>query len=334
MVKEIYGQRNLSYTTDQLAARLVEEIAELVEPINAYNVEAIPKKIADILPWACSVATSAGVNLEEAMRAKYLVKRPGKGASRLDLYGIIGKESPESFEDWQTVLKEDYKSENINLYPIFMLAKLVEDVGTASRTIKKGLPKEETADKLAGVLAWTLAIASKFRIDLARATWDKYPGICWRCTNKPCTCFSLTKAFVSYTSDTEPDKDEVVSSLSREMLLNTMHFGLLQEFQKERMAEVLVAVAECDSGIVLLHKKFSPNVYVEVIEMLSRYDSKNLWIFVKEKDANDRDELLNSLIDEMTHHRHLESYETTDELLTKLKHLIRARRDELKQLRG
>lgn len=50
---------------------LVEEVGELAEAILERNMESIREELADVLAWLLSVANLLGVDVEEAVAAKY-----------------------------------------------------------------------------------------------------------------------------------------------------------------------------------------------------------------------------------------------------------------------
>ena len=65
--------------------------------------------------------------------------------------------------------------------------KLMEEIGELSEAIiQKDKPKQE--EELADVIAWLLSIANLLDIDAEKAFYDKYPNVCKRCGNSPCTC--------------------------------------------------------------------------------------------------------------------------------------------------
>jgi len=332
LFSEIYGQKNMAMAADQVAQRLVEEVGELVHPINTFNLREIKKSIADLLPWICGLATRLGIDLEEAMYHKYCEHKPGKSYGSLDMFALIGKKAPDVLEDWQDLLKESFKEENANITPPSMIAKLVQDIGATSRSLRHNTEAKALADKLAGVLGWTLAISNKFEINLAQITWEKYQGACWKCLAKPCRCTSLTRVFVSHASELESDREEVISIIkNRQIQLDVIGFQDISQFTQERMTEALREIAGCDGGVILLGSKFSPNVYAELLFMLAKYDPRNVWIFVKGKNTETRDPMLIDLIEEMKRSRQVHTYETPLDLQQKISLLIQDRMEELRQ---
>lgn len=62
---------------------LVEEVGEVAEALKGEPVDVVhlAEELADVVAWTCSVANVAGVDLEEALRAKYPGKCPKCGGN-------------------------------------------------------------------------------------------------------------------------------------------------------------------------------------------------------------------------------------------------------------
>lgn len=76
--------------------------------------------------------------------------------------------------------------------PLAGLAWLTEEVGELSRAIRSG-DRDNQAEELADVFAWTLSVANILGIDLSEAFLDKYGSGCPKCEKMPCTCRNRAK---------------------------------------------------------------------------------------------------------------------------------------------
>ena len=50
----IYGKRHDKHTTEYIISRLVEEVAELVNPMESQDIALIDPSLADVFSWICS----------------------------------------------------------------------------------------------------------------------------------------------------------------------------------------------------------------------------------------------------------------------------------------
>jgi NTP pyrophosphatase (non-canonical NTP hydrolase) len=80
-------------------------------------------------------------------------------------------------------------------------ARLAEEVGEVAEAIDSdervdGQALDTVRNEMADLLAWVLALANLFHnidprfqaIALADVAWERYPGMCWRCRERPCHC--------------------------------------------------------------------------------------------------------------------------------------------------
>jgi NTP pyrophosphatase (non-canonical NTP hydrolase) len=65
----------------------------------------------------------------------------------------------------------------------------MEEVGELAEALREP-HKHDVAGEFADCLAWLTSLAHLADIDLAAATAKKYPGLCLRCGQTPCTCLS------------------------------------------------------------------------------------------------------------------------------------------------
>ncbi|MGQ4914525.1 MAG: MazG nucleotide pyrophosphohydrolase domain-containing protein [Candidatus Asgardarchaeia archaeon] len=89
--------------------------------------------------------------------------------------------------EFQEMMRQIYfeKDKKRGISKTFMW--LSQEIGELSRAILKrdlNAIREEMAD----VLAWLASLANLLEIDLENAAISKYPHVCPRCHNNPCTC--------------------------------------------------------------------------------------------------------------------------------------------------
>lgn len=334
MFKEIYKNQNLPYISEQVLHRLIEETAELVKPILTMNIKDIRWHLADVLAWVCAFATKYNIDLDETMFRKYVEKPPGKpiGQTPLSTFAVISKDRPENLEDWQNLLGYLYRDENENNPPTLMLSRLMQDIGITSRKLRAREDPKEIKDKIVGVLGWTIAIANKFQIPLHETTWNKYSNMCWKCQSKPCKCFKLTTLFISYSKETEEQK-KMMRKLLDEFKLKAKVFEKLgPAFRRSRMVEAFNAINESDGAIVLLGKKWSVNVYAELIEILRVLDENNVKICVEAASDSERDPRLQDLIRDIEQFHYIHYYPDDQKLQEIVRNNLISRLRELRAL--
>ncbi|MEM1538098.1 MAG: hypothetical protein QXK12_05575 [Candidatus Nezhaarchaeales archaeon] len=326
MFKAIYEARNQTMNLEQTLHRLIEEVAELVKPILTIDLDQITWHIPDVLAWTCAFTSKLGSSLDEIMRVKYVARRPGKGQTSLAPYALIGKEKPENLSEWQEYLGQLYKDENLNNPPDVMVMRLIEDVGITSRKLRMRAERAEVEDRLAGVLGWTIAIANKFKIDLVKATWEKYPEVCWKCKKKPCVCFKLKNVFISYTPDLEREAEVVKKVIEDEFKLKTSLFkGEVLITSRAKVIEIRDAVNATDAGIILVGSTFNYKSYVELIELLIEIDAENLWFFLKGEGPHE----LKPLIEGLKQHYQILRYKDDEDLREQLRSTLSKRLTQL-----
>jgi len=298
MFKEIYEDRNLPFTPDQVLHRLIEETAELVKPILTVNIKDIQWHLADVIAWVCAFATKYDIDLDEVMFSKYVEKTPGKppGQTPLSTFAVIGRGRPENLEDWQSLLNHLYREENENNPPTLMLLRLMQDIGITSRKLRARENPKEIRNKLVGILGWTIAIANKFQIPLHEITWNKYSNMCWRCQGKPCRCFKLATLFISYSEETAEQMKMIRRMLDESNLKAKILEDLGSAFRRNRVVEAFNAISESDGAIVLLGKEWSANVNAELIEIFRAFDKGNVKIYAKAVSDSERDPRLKDLL--------------------------------------
>ncbi len=63
----------------------------------------------------------------------------------------------------------------------------MEEVGELAEALREP-EKHDLAGEFADCLAWLTSLAHLADIDLAAVTEHKYPAVCSRCSQSPCTC--------------------------------------------------------------------------------------------------------------------------------------------------
>lgn len=335
MFKEIYGNRNLSLSPEQTLHRLIEETAELVKPILLYDMKDIKWSLPDIAAWLCAFANKYQIDLQEIM-TKYMENPPGKSVKRIEMSPkeIIGKEQPDTYEDWQRYLGFVYQNENMNITPHLMISKLIQDVGMTSRSLRTRTDISTVRKNLAGVLAWTIALANKFHIKFDDVIYKKYPNYCFRCRERPCKCFRLSTIFVSYTTDTRKQMLQVKDLIENDLKLTVEVFEKLGPvFHRMRMVEAFNAINRSDGAVVVLKNRWSENVWAELIEILKALDKDNVWICVQGKKRTKRGKL-RFLLEDVEHFHKIYYYSNTSQLLRFLKKEIKNRIQKLKKTKA
>ena len=328
MFREIYHEKNIIYTSQNILYRLIEEVAELVKPVITMDIDELKWSLPDIFAWICALANKLEINLNEIMIRKYVSSNPpGKsGQTKIDPYAIIGKHLPESLEDWQKYMSHLYSEENRENSPFFMLSRLVEDLGKASRILRKREDMKNFEDSIAAVLAWTIGLANKFGIDFPKEIWEKYPNMCHRCKSRPCRCSRMSVIFISYCNDTKDYMESAKKLIENTLGLSVRVFTELgPSFHRGRMVEVFNAINESDAGVIIMDRKFSRNVYAEFIEMSRALDENNIFIFVKDRDSSEREQSLAEWIEELKIIRRIDWFKNEKDFLNKLEKAIKDR---------
>lgn len=330
---EIYERRNLSLSREEILHRLIEETAELVKPVLVFRRREIKTCLPDIIAWVFAFANKCKIDVDRILR-RYIQNPPGKTAEFANIIpslmkNIVGKDEPETIEDWQRVLGFLYRDENENITPELMISRLIEDLGSASRHLRIRENFAEVEEEIAGVLAWTIALANKFGLKIDDALYGKYPNVCHKCRTKPCRCFLLSTVFVSYAKDTEREMQQVKKIVEEELCLEIDVFERLgPHYDDIRMVEALDAIHRSDGGIILLKNIYSENVRVELLVMLSQMEKNNVWICVQGK-KDRKIKKLRDMLAEIERSHFVKYYSSRDNLHDYLKDAIAKRLESL-----
>lgn len=320
-------------SAEQALHRLIEEIAELVKPVLLYDRKKIKWALPDIVAWLCAFANHFKLDLDEMM-IKYLETPPGKpkDVQHIQPRDIIGKDEPETLEDWQRYLSVVYRRENENIPPDLMISKIVEDVGLTSRDLRTRKDVATIKESLAGAFAWAIALANKFQVKLDDAIYEKYPNYCFKCRSKPCKCSRLSTFFISYTEDTASTMNIVRNMIEQDLKLKVEVFGNLGPgFHRLRMVEAFNAIDRSDGAVILLQARWSQNVWAELVEILKTIDENNVWVYALESRKR-IDPELKIMLEDIKHFHQIRYCSVPSDLAKQLKADIEKRLQELQQL--
>lgn len=79
LIREMYSSKDEARGIDGTFMWLMEEIGELAAALRQGPKEELAKEFADVLAWLATIANVAGVDLEQAVLAKYGGGCPGCG---------------------------------------------------------------------------------------------------------------------------------------------------------------------------------------------------------------------------------------------------------------
>jgi NTP pyrophosphatase (non-canonical NTP hydrolase) len=213
----IYGKRHDKHTTEYMISRLVEEVAELVSPMEAQDRSTIGPSLADVFSWICSLAYKLKIDLSSLAWEKY-----GKNAPRPRGFpepSISEFSQPRTLHEWQQFISKLYQNENQRLTPMNALVAMMKDVGDLAMLQRKRASSELITSKLAAILAWNLTLAELLHLDLAEVVFEKYDDHCPVCKQQVCDtdiCHPFVTMYVSFgSSTTDEEKYVVLDSANR-----------------------------------------------------------------------------------------------------------------------
>jgi len=79
LIEQMYSSKDEARGIDGTFMWLMEEIGELAAALREQNRETLSAEFADVLAWLVTIANVAGVDLEQAVLAKYGSGCPGCG---------------------------------------------------------------------------------------------------------------------------------------------------------------------------------------------------------------------------------------------------------------
>lgn len=119
------------------------------------------------------------------------------------------KEMP--LQEWSEMFKDIYfHTKNYGRSKHELLSHLVKVFGLGSHYLIREANTSQSQEYTAKLFAWYCALATRLGIDLERALWEKYPGVCPRCQESRCAC----------TSNPEPIDQEALAIIAMERINN------------------------------------------------------------------------------------------------------------------
>lgn len=297
----IYGKRHDKHTTEYMISRLVEEVAELVNPMESQDRTQISANLADVFSWICSIAYKLNIDLSSLAWEKYgkNAPRPEWAKAESSQYSLADFSQPSTLREWQEFISKVYQRENTRLTPMNALVAMMKDVGDLAMLNRKREPQEQVTSKLAAILAWTLTISELLKLDLAEVVYRKYDDHCPVCLQPTCDtdiCHPLTNMYVSFGAGaTDEEKYAVLDTAAKfgyKCLVNTS-----PTVQSTRdLSSSLDLISRSDAACILLPASptYSPSSssqeageqsqYRQIFEVLSCYSvlsRGNIWIFAR-----------------------------------------------------
>lgn len=282
---KIYGKRHDKHTTEYMISRLVEEVAELVNPMESQNRDEIGPSLADVFSWICSLSFKLNIDLSSLAWEKYgkNAPRPSWSGSSLQDYS-----SPESLHDWQEFISKVYREENVRLTPMNALVAMMKDVGDLAMLHRKRASEVEITSKIAAMLAWTLTISELLKLDLESVVQKKYDDHCPVCGKEICdtdVCHPFKTMYVSFGVDTSDEEKYAVLDSAAVFGFRTLVNSAATINSSRDFSTSLDLINNSDAACIVLSRSSD---YRQVFEALSCYSilSKgNIWIFGKDKEG-------------------------------------------------
>ena len=356
MFSDIYGDRNRASDKEQIWARMVEEVGELVDPMDKEKIREIENGIPDLFAWMMAFTHKSGIDLQAETWKKFQKGCPSCGAANDCTCGIVEnthgkperkrtvveayKKEPSTLDEWQSFFAELYGKANERDRPLSLLTRLTEDIGGVARALRKRLPADEIGWKLGSVLAWLLAICNRYsatgkgEFKLSELVWKKYEYRCPSCMQPHCKCVILGSLFISYAKELEAEMMELKSLAEKEFGLKVYVFpDLGPDFSKSgRMPAAFDAIDVADAAIILLGKTFSPRVYAEAVEIMHKKFREYVFPYAKEETGRDAE--LSELIKELRMIHRCTGYRDSNELRELVRRDMEQAREISRRLSG
>ena len=289
----IYGKRHDKHTTEYMISRLVEEVAELVNPMESQDRSRIAPNLADVFSWICSLAYKLSLDLSELTWQKY-----GKNAPRPNGVSSGGSfqpsladfAEPSTLHEWQEFISKVYQEENARLTPMNALVEMMKDVGDLAQLNRKRASQDQITSKLAAILAWTLTISQLLKLDLAQVVFEKYDDHCPLCGQSVCntdTCHPLSSMYISFgEGTTDEEKYAVLDAASKHGYRTLVNQSPSLQSTRD-LAASLDLINKSDVACLILGSEFpkEEQEYRQIFEVLSCYSilSKgNVWVFARD----------------------------------------------------
>lgn len=287
----IYGKRHDKHTTEYMISRLVEEVAELVNPMESQDKTQIAPNLADVFSWTCSLAFKLDIDLSLIAWQKY-----GRNAPRPPWSPELSSQAslqeftpPSTLQQWQQFISKLYQQENLRLTPTNSLVAMMKDVGDLAMLNRKRAPADQITSKLAAILAWTLTISQLLRLDLATIVYEKYDNHCPSCGKEICDtdiCHPFKTIFVSFAYDTSDEVKYVLLDSATNFGLKTLVSSVQLAANTRDLSFSLDLISKSDVACVVLSSGLEEDSqYKQIFDVLACYSSLskgNVWVFSKD----------------------------------------------------
>lgn len=290
----VYGKRHDKHTTEYMISRLVEEVAELVNPMESQDRNRIAPNLADVFSWTCSLAFKLNIDLSSLAWQKYGKNAPrssnGSGQPSLQEFS-----EPRTLRQWQQFISRVYQEENSRLTPMNALVAMMKDVGDLAMANRKRTSQEQITSKLAAILAWTFTIAQLLHLDLATIVFEKYDDHCPVCGQSICdtdVCHPFRAMYVSFGSRTSDEEKYTVLDAATRFGFETLLNAAPSLQSTSDLSTSLDLINKSDAACLLLSSsdgQVSAAEYRQIFETLACHSilsRGNVWIFAKD-DSSD-----------------------------------------------
>ncbi len=267
-----------------MISRLVEEVAELVSPMEARG--DLGPGLADVFSWTCSLAYKLNVDLADLAWQKY-GKHPPKIRSLTGSLDLNEFSQPRTLKEWQVFVSRLYRNENSTLSPMNALVALMKDVGDLAMLNRKRAAPDQITSKLAAILAWTMTLSQLLKLDLSSVVYGKYDDHCPVCLQTMCdtdVCHPLVNMFVSFGSHVRDEEKYAILDAVEKFGFHPILSKSFETSATKDLSASFDLISRCDAAcLILTNEGISSNVdYQQIFEVLTCYSllSKgNIWLF-------------------------------------------------------
>ncbi len=293
----MYGKRHEKHTTEYMISRLVEEVAELVNPMEAQDRSQISPNLADVFSWICSIAYKLNIDLPTVTWEKYGTNAPrpiSSTPSEVKQPGTLESYShPRTLTDWQSFISQVYRAENARLSPMNALVAMMKDVGDLAMIHRKRESQKEVTLKLAAILAWTLTIAQLLQLDLSTIVNEKYDNQCPECGKEICdtdVCHPFKTMFVSFGRNTSDEEKYVILDSATKRGFKTLVNPAPDLESTSELSTSIDLINNSDVACIVLSTKGTGSddlkaTYRQIFESLASYamlSKGDIWVFTKD----------------------------------------------------
>lgn len=303
----IYGKRHDKHTAEYMISRLVEEVAELVNPMESQDKSQIAPNLADVFSWTCSLAFKLNIDLSALAWQKYgrNAPRPPWSSESTSQSSLQEFTPPSTLQEWQGFISKLYQQENLRLTPTNSLVAMMKDVGDLAMLNRKRAPSDQFTSKLAAILAWTLTIAQLLHLDLATIVYEKYDNHCPSCGQEICdtdVCHPFRTMFVSFAHDTSDEVKYVLLDSATNFGFKTLVNSVQVAGNTRDLSSSLDLISKSDAACIVLPSSSSEDSqYKQIFDVLACYSilSKgNVWVFSRDISKGLANYLQNAFADE------------------------------------